>query len=71
MNKGDWVKIVQEDRIKYGVTESDEQIASMPQEKFKTLIKKKVKIHAIKYLHEMAQPHSKSENLINKDLAKR
>ena len=70
VNKGDWVKIVQEDRIKYGVTESDEQIASMPQEKFKTLIKKKVKIHAIKYLHEMAQPHSKSENLINKDLAK-
>ena len=63
VNRVDWVKIVQEDRIKYGVVESDDQIASMSQEKFKILIKKKVKTHAITYLHEMAQPHSKSENL--------
>ena len=62
--------MVQEDSEIYGVDESDDQIASMSQEKFKLLMKKKVKIHAIKYLHEMAQPHSKSENLTNKDLAK-
>ena len=45
--------------MKYDMVESDDQIATMSQEKFKNLIKKKVKTQAIKDLYEMTQPHSK------------
>ena len=45
--------------MKYDMVESDDQIATMSQEKFKNLIKKKVKTHAIKDFHEMTQHPSK------------
>ena len=63
VNKGDWARIIQEEKEKFSVTESDDQIACMSQGKFKNMIKKKVKKHAIQYLHQLAQPHSKSDNL--------
>ena len=69
MNRGDWVTIVQEDRIKYDVVESDNQIACMTQERFNNMVKKIVKIQEIKYNY-LVQPHSKTETLMNQNLAK-
>ena len=65
VNRGDWVQIMQEERIKYNVLESDESISIMSQEQFRTLVKKRVHSHAVKYLHGLASHHSKSEHLIN------
>jgi hypothetical protein len=65
VNKGDWVQIMQEERKKYGLVESDETIAKMSQEKYRNLVKKKVFSHAVEYLHAVASPHSKSDNLKN------
>ena len=65
VNRGDWVKIMEEEREKYGLLESDKTIAQMSQEKYRNLVKKKVFTHAVDYLHALASPHSKSENLKN------
>ena len=66
VKRGDWVKIMDEEREKYGLLESDETISCMSQEKYRNLVKKKVLSHAVDYLHAVASPHSKSENLKNK-----
>ena len=58
---------MEEEKEKYGLLESDETIAEMSQERYRNLVKKKVHSHAVAYLHALASPHSKSENLKNKD----
>ena len=41
-NKGDWYLIIQEDRLKYGIEESDLQISQMSQYRYRKLVEKKV-----------------------------
>ena len=53
MNRVDWVKIIDEEREKYGLLESDKTIAQMSQEKYRNLVKKKVFTHAVDYLHAL------------------
>ena len=67
LNKGDWVQIMLDEREKYGLLESDETIAKMSQETYRNHVKKKVYSHAVEYLHDLASPHSKSENLKNEN----
>ena len=64
-NKGDWVEIIQQERVKYDIMESDQIISEMSQEKFRNLVKQKVYSHAVQYIHGLAEPHSKSEKLVN------
>ena len=64
-NKGDWFQIMQEERVKYDLLISDEDVSKMSQEQFRKLVKKKVYSHAVKYIHDLAEPHSKSERLQN------
>ena len=47
-NKGDWVEIIQQERVKYDIMESDQIISD-----------------AVQYIHDLAEPHSKSEKLVN------
>ena len=70
-SKGDWVKLVQEDKIKFKISESDEQISQMSKEKFRQIVKKKIETHAIKYLNTLAENHSKSEKIVNYQFKKR
>ena len=64
-NRGDWFLIMEEKRKKYNLILSDETISKMSQENFRKLIKKKIHSHAVKYIHDVSEPHSKSENLQN------
>ena len=68
--KGDWAQIIIEERSKYGITETDETISNMSKTKFKKIVKLKLKTHAIKYLRDLAEPHSKSTGLKNNTLKK-
>ena len=65
VNKGDWVRIMQEEREKYDILESDDDISKISQERFRNIVKKKVYSSAVKYLHDMASPHRKSDGLKN------
>ena len=58
VNKGDWVRIMQEEREKYDILESDDDISKISQERFRNIVNKKVYSYAVKYLHDMASPHS-------------
>ena len=64
-NKGDWIQIMQEERQKCDVLLSHETISKMSQKQFRKLIKKKVHSHAVNYIHELAGPHSNSEQMQN------
>ena len=59
------------DKGKFNITESDEDIKKLSKEKFKTLVRKKVEEHAIKYLNDRAKGHSKSEKITNYDFKKK
>ena len=45
-NRGDWVNLIEEERQKYQIEESDEQIAVMSKECFKTFVNLKIKAYA-------------------------
>ena len=62
--------IYQQERDKYEVTETDEEIAKLSKPKFRKVIKQKIKSHAIKYLKKMSEPHSKSAGIQNNSLKK-
>ena len=47
------------------ITQTDEQIASMSREQFKNIVDSKVTSHAVKYLNELAEPHSKSDFIVD------
>ena len=55
VNKGDCVEIIQEERDKYNLLESDEDISKLSQESFRNIVKKNVYSFAVKYLHDMVQ----------------
>ena len=58
--RGDWYQIVKDDKVKYGIVESDEEISEMSQTKFKKMIENKLHESALKYLRDLANKHSKS-----------
>ena len=66
-NKGDWGLILEEERRKYNLTLSDQEIANLSREKFKTIVSAKIQSHAFNYLKQLANKHSKSENIAKSD----
>ena len=52
--KGDYFQIVKEERMKYDISESDDDIAKTSQDKFRKIVEKKVNQFAIKYLKGLA-----------------
>ena len=66
VNKGDWAKIINEERSKYNILENNEEIAKMSKSKFRKICKIKIKLHASKYLDDMAKPHFKSAGIRQK-----
>ena len=68
--RGDWYQIVKDDRVKYGIKESDEEISEMSQNKFKKMVEKKLHDSALKYLKELANKHSKSNIISQESLSK-
>ena len=49
-----------EERQKYDILESDEEIATMSREKFHTKVEKSIKMCAVKYLTIFTEGHSKT-----------
>ena len=60
------MNLIEEERQKYQIEESDEQIAVMSKECFKTSVNSKIEAHARNYLKDKAKNHTKSE-MIAKD----
>ena len=65
-NRGDWVKILNEERFRYGIVESDEEISQLSKNKFKKVVQEKIQKFANKYLHDLAKTHKKSAKIENK-----
>ena len=42
--KGDWYSIMQEERNKYGIEESDDQISKLSDQKFRNILSKRKKL---------------------------
>ena len=40
INKGDWVKIIQEEKSKYNIMVEDKEIAAMSRDRFKSIVKR-------------------------------
>ena len=70
-NKGDWFEILQTERTSLNILESDDEIANMSRNKFSNLVDKKIKENVIKYLNELAEPHSKSEFIVSDKFEKK
>ena len=62
-NKGDWYLIMQNERAKYEISESDDEISKMSQNKFRKIVEKKIHQYALKHLNTMASKHSKSTKI--------
>ena len=58
--RGDWYEITKNERVKYGIEETDEEISQISQNKFKKIVEKKIHASALKHLHELASKHEKS-----------
>ena len=58
--RGDWYEITKNERVKYGIEETDEEISEISQYKFKKIVEKKIHASALKHLHELASKHKKS-----------
>ena len=63
--RGDWTELVEADRAKYGISESDSEISQMSRNKFKSTILKKIEAHAVRSLNNIAENHSKSDYIVN------
>ena len=62
-NVGDWVRLVESDKIELDITMSDEEIQGVSKEMFKTFVKKKVSAKFIQHLNDLKMKHSKSKYL--------
>ena len=62
--KDDWYRIVLENKKELKILHSDDEIANMSKDMFRTLVKKSVESRALSYLNSIAATHSKSEDLI-------
>ena len=64
-NRGDWFKILNDEKKKYGIEETDEEIGKLSKLKFKKIVEQQIKANAIKYLEDIAKTNSKSSNILN------
>ena len=62
--KGDWFQMINKEREKYDITESDEEISKMSKYRFKRIVDKKVNSFAFLYLKEKASTHEKSLKIL-------
>ena len=69
--RGDWTELVEAEKAKYGISESDSEIAEMSREKFKSKIQKKIEAHAVRCLNNIAENHSKSEQIVDYDFKRK
>ena len=70
-NKGDWYLIMQDERAKYEISESDDEISKMSQNKFRKIVEKKIHQYALKHLNTMASKRSKSTKIGVENLKRR
>ena len=56
--------MIQEEKSKYGITLSDEEISKLSKNKFKQIVNKCVNKFAFNYLLNCAEQHSKSKNIL-------
>ena len=61
---GDWFLMMKEERKKYAINITDEEIKSLSKHKFKTLVQKKIHRYAFDYLLSLGKSHSKSRKTI-------
>ena len=61
--KGDWIKMINEDKEHLKISLSDDQIATMSKEKFRNLVKSATNNEAFKYLMKKKESHSKLNEL--------
>ena len=66
--KGDWTETIRQDKLKYAINLSDEEISELSKIKFKQIVDNAVKIEAIKHLNAIAESHSKSKYLMKPNL---
>ena len=71
VNKGDWVMIIEKDRQKYNLSISDDEISNMSKERFENMVQKKIKSHAVQYLQDLANSHSKSKAIAKEEFKKK
>ena len=64
-NRGDWVKLLNEEKEKYGLLITDQEIMILSKEKFKHEKDEKVEKFAIDYLKTLAMKHRKSSGVAN------
>ena len=57
---GDWVRLVQADKLELGIEVSDREIQGVSKDVFNSFVKKKVKVNMLKYLAEQKKKHSKA-----------
>ena len=57
--------MIQEEKIKFGIDETDEQISKLSKTKFKRIVEKKVNSYAFKTLKARASSHSKSLKILS------
>ena len=62
--KGDWFQMMKNEKEKYDILSTDEEVSKMTKYRFKKLVEKKVNAYAFKYLKEKAQSHSKSLRIL-------
>ena len=58
--KGDWYEMIQSEKSKYEMDETDDEISKMSKSKFKRIVDKKVNTFAFETLKAKASTHSKS-----------
>ena len=62
-NTGDWVRLVESDKLELGISLTDEEIQAVSKNVFKNFVKKKATIYHLKKLNDMKAKHSKSKSL--------
>ena len=66
--RGDWIKLVEDDHAKLGLTLPYPRIAKTSHNMFKKLVEEKVKALALKDLNKLKEKHSKSEKFASSSL---
>ena len=73
--KNDWYQLIVNEKEKYEIELSDEEVSKLSKFRFKRLVDKKVNTFAFQYLKEKASSHSKSTKILeeneNKSMMKR
>ena len=63
--KNDWYIMIEQEKQKYNITVTDDEISLMSKYKFKTLVQKSVENVAFQDLKERASKHSKSTGVLS------